>query len=194
MKNLLLIPEKLTKELLSKETIDNYRKPVIIISSVFGSILIGTLVIRKIYFKKINDLVNETRRRENEKQIKLQLDANKSISQIKEQQQSNSLPTTPLASNELNSSGLSILVDKKQQQQTNSLDRISLNSHFIGRTGRRRNLNSLCSYQLNLQIDNPIELIIFGNEYVKRALKILEDVKTRNKGLFLILYYIIIKN
>lgn len=186
MRNLFVLPEKLIpdkySELLSKETIENYKKPAIIVGSVFGSLLVGTLVIRKIYVNKINDLVDETTRRENEKQIKVQSDANKSVSSITfSKDVSNSLPTTPASSREPNSPGLSILVDKKSGSLP--FDRISLNSHFIGRNvNRKRNLNSLCSYQLNLQIDNPVELIIFSNEYVKRALKILEDVKSRNKG------------
>ena len=189
MRNLFVLPNKLMPdklpELLSKETIENYKKPAIIVGSVFGSILVGTLVIRKIYVSKINELVDETTRRENEKKIKVQSDANKSVSSITfSKDLSNSLPTTPAASSrEPNSPGLSILVDKKSGSLP--FDRISLNSHFIGRNvNRKRNLNSLCSYQLNLQIDNPVELIIFSNEYVKRALKIFEDVKSRNKGKF----------
>lgn len=182
MKNLLLISDKLPN--LSKEVFDNYKKPILIASSVFGSVLIGGLIVRKIYVKKINDLVDETRKREDEKKIKLQAaDLNRSLNQLNfKEQQSNSLPTTP-STVEPNSTGLSFLVQTKPQSNSLPLDRVSLNSHFVGRINRKRNLNSLCSYQLNLQIDNPIELIIFGNEYVKRALKILEDVKSRNKGM-----------
>lgn len=179
-----LIPDRLSKELFSKDVIESYRKPAIIVGSVVGSIFVGTLVVRKIYFNKINDLVDETQRREDERNIKVRSDAIKQIGSVREQHgQSSSVPNTPM-SDEPRSPGLSILVDQKSQQSNSlSLDRTSLNSHFTRR--KPRNLNSLCSYQLNLQIDNPVELIIFSNEYVKRALKLLEDIKSRNKGMIL---------
>ena len=172
-----LIPDRLSKELLSKDAFESYKKPAIIVGSVVGSILVGTLVVRKIYFNKINDLVDETRRREDERNLKVQSDATKPIRAIKETHgHSSSMPNTP-NTDEPHSPGLSILLDKKPQSI--STDGTSVLSHL---SRRRRPLNSVCSYQLNLQINTPVELIIFSNDYVKRALKVLEDVKSRNKG------------
>lgn len=175
-----LLPDRLSKGLLSNDTIENYKKPVIIIGGVVGTLVVGTLVVRKIYFNKINELVDETQRRENERAIKVQSDAAKPIGLVREQQQSSSVPTTP---NEPRSPGLSVLMDQKGQQSNSlsTIDRVSLNSHLT-RRGKPRNLNSICSHQMNVEIDHPVELVMFSTHYVKRALKLLEDLRARNRG------------
>lgn len=173
-----LLPDRLSRGLLSNDVIENYKKPVIIVGTVVGSIVVGTLVVRNIYFNKINDLVEETRRRENERAIKVQSDAAKPIGLVREQQQSNSVPNTP---NEPRSPGLSVLMDQISQQGNSlSVDRVSLNSHLARR--KPRNMNSICSHQMNVEIDHPVELVMFSTHYVKRALKLLEDLKARNRG------------
>lgn len=168
----------------------NWRKLAFISTSLVFTFFLGRYVARKYYVKNISKvLTDETAKHDQARREKINragdqhplflpetpADSDTEKDNLGSQKISFSDPSTP--SN--HPSGLAQLVESSKASYRGT----SLSELSSGRLStRRRVASSLASTQINLSLRSPEELVIFGNEYIKRALKIWDATKNRIKG------------
>jgi hypothetical protein len=177
-----------------------WRRWTLVSAALVGTVLIGRYVAQKYYVESISKVLKD----ENDRHELARLDKNgRPIDTIEEEAEdaeevrrpsesskvdesgntqnapkvSRSEPPTP--SNQ--PSGLAMLSDTYRPTLRGS-SLCDLSGGIARMPPRRRAAPSLASTQINMSLQSPEELIMFGNEYVKRALKIWDDTRTRIQG------------
>lgn len=168
-----------------------WKKWTLITAGVTGTLLIGRYVAQKYYVESIskvlkteNERHEQARLEKSEKSIdstnedaSIEAKTVTSSALVSSSKSSLSEPTTPINQ----PSGLAMLseINRTGNRGTSLCD---LNSNIARLPSRRRAVPSLASTQINMSLQTPEELIMFGNEYVKRALKIWDDTRNRITG------------
>lgn len=162
-----------------------WHKWALITAGVVGTVFIGRYVAQKYYVESISKVLkDENDRHELIRKEKTGMeppdtrsgtDGGPETGAEIGSKPSRSEPATPLNQ----PSGLAMLSDINRPALRGSSMCDMVSGSYTRVPPRRRAVPSLASTQINMSLQTPEELILFGNEYVKRALKIWMDTRDR---------------